>query len=274
MADYAIGDIQGCFEPLQRLLDKLHFDEKVDRLWFVGDLVNRGPQSLEVLRFIKNLPLKPRIVLGNHDLHLLALLYITGRPTFEDDTLHAILKANDKEELGDWLRKQSILYHDQSLNMVICHAGISPMWDLDQATMLARELEDVLSGDHFEDFLRQMYGNEPDHWSEDLCKMDRLRVICNYFTRMRFCDERGHLKWGYKGPLAGSPSGFYPWYMVPHQKKITADIVFGHWAALEGKCPLPNRYAIDTGCFWGGELTALRLQDKQRFRVPGLRSSR
>lgn len=270
MVDYAIGDVQGCYEPLQRLLDKLHFNERADRLWFVGDLVNRGPQSLAVLRFIKNLPITPRVTLGNHDLHLLANLL--GGHTWEnsDDTLQEIVVAPDKEELGHWLRKQSILYHDLELNVVMCHAGIAPAWDLKQAKALASELENALAGEHYRDYLTHMYGNEPDHWSEDLIGMDRLRVICNYFTRMRFCNEQGHLMLGFKGTLESAPNHLFPWYSVPHRREIEAEIVFGHWAALEGKCSHPRIHAIDTGCFWHGQLTALRLQDKQRFMVPGI----
>lgn len=270
MSDYAIGDVQGCYDPLQRLLDAVDFNEYEDRLWFTGDLVNRGPQSLAVLRFVKSLPHTPRITLGNHDLHLLARLFTDNSRDRSDDTLQGILKAPDRDELGQWLRQQSILYHDTSLNCVMTHAGISPDWDLDQAKSVALELEHCLQGPHYREFLTQMYGNEPDHWSPDLTGMARLRVICNYFTRMRFCDARGHLVLTYKGTIDKAPATLYPWFAVPHRYEIGPDIVFGHWAALEGKCPLPRIHAIDTGCLWGGQLTALRLQDKQRISVPGL----
>jgi bis(5'-nucleosyl)-tetraphosphatase (symmetrical) len=270
VADYAIGDVQGCYEPLQRLLDHLHFNEHTDRLWFVGDLINRGPDSLAVLRFIKNLPLTPRITLGNHDLHLLSTLFSEEPRHNQDDTLHEIMAAPDNEELGHWLRKQSILYHDPELNVVMCHAGIAPTWDLKRAKTLAIELENVLAGEHFCDYLTHMYGNKPDHWSARLTGIARLRVICNYFTRMRFCDANGHLVLTYKGSIDHAPTNLYPWYMVPNRHEIEADIIFGHWAALQGKCPHPRIHALDTGCFWGGKLTALRLQDKQRFEVPGI----
>lgn len=270
MADYAIGDIQGCYEALQRLLEALHFNEHTDRLWFVGDLVNRGPQSLAVLRFIKSLPLKPRITLGNHDLHLLGKLFGDCPWHNHDDTLHEILAAPDKEELGHWLRAQSILYHDPELNVVMCHAGIAPVWDLVQAKVLALELEQILAGDDYCNFLMHMYGNKPDHWSADLVGMDRLRIICNYFTRMRFCNVQGHLVLTYKETIEHAPAHLYPWYQVPDRYEIDADIVFGHWAALQGRCPHPRIHALDTGCLWGGKLTALRLQDKQRFEVPGV----
>jgi bis(5'-nucleosyl)-tetraphosphatase (symmetrical) len=270
VADYVIGDIQGCYEPLQRLLDAIHYNEHTDRLWFVGDLVNRGPESLAVLRFIKQLPLAPRITLGNHDLHLLAKLFGGHVWDNKDDTVQEILDAPDRDELGHWLRQQPILYHDATLNVVMCHAGIAPCWDLDLAKVLAAELERTLAGDSYVDYLAHMYGNQPDHWSDDLIGMDRLRIICNYFTRMRFCNKQGDLVLTYKGTLEKAPIDLYPWYSVPHRHEIDADIVFGHWAALQGKCPHPRIYAIDTGCYWKGALTALRLQDKQRFMVSGL----
>ena len=270
MVDYAIGDVQGCYDPLLRLLDKMQFNEHTDRLWFVGDLVNRGPKSLAVLRFIKNLSLTPRITLGNHDLHLLAKLFGGHTKDNHDDTLFEILAADDREELGHWLRKQSILYHDTELNVVMCHAGIAPTWTLSQAKERALELENALNGIHYEEYLRQMYGNEPNSWSDDLQGINRLRVICNYFTRMRFCNKYGDLILNYKGTLQEAPAEYYPWYNVPDRCEIEADIVFGHWAALEGKCSHPRIYAIDTGCFWGGQLTALRLQDKQRFMVSAI----
>lgn len=267
--DYAIGDVQGCYEPLLRLLEHIDFDEKSDRLWFVGDLVNRGLQSLEVLRFIQSLPIQPRITLGNHDLHLLSRLFNPSARKNQDDTLQAILAASDGEALGHWLRKQSILYHDESLNIVMCHAGIAPLWDLSVATMCAKALEAVLQGEHYKDYLSHMYGNTPDYWSPTLSGMDRLRCITNYFTRMRFCDANGRLLLGYKGTINAAPMGIFPWYAVPNRPVINAEIVFGHWAALMGRCPISGIHAIDTGCLWGGKLTALRLQDRKRFAVTG-----
>lgn len=270
MADFAIGDVQGCYDALQRLLEHIDFDDRRDRLWFVGDLVNRGPQSLSVLRFIKNLPLEARITLGNHDLHLLSKLFGENAKKNPDDTLHDVLTANDAEELGHWLRKQSILYHDTQLNIVMCHAGIAPAWDLPLAKSCAKELEQTLAGEHYQEYLNTMYGNEPSCWSPNLTGMARLRIISNYFTRMRFCDVQGCLILTYKGTIAQAPTGLIPWYAVPTRKQITADIVFGHWAALLSTKPHPTLYAIDTGCLWGGRLTALRLQDKQFFSVTGL----
>jgi bis(5'-nucleosyl)-tetraphosphatase (symmetrical) len=250
MADYAIGDVQGCYDALMRLLSHIDFNERVDRLWFVGDLVNRGPESLAVLRFIHALPIQPKITLGNHDFHL--------------------LRAPDGIELGHWLRQQPLLCYSSKLQVVMCHAGICPLWDLTQAMQFAKELETVLSGAHYSTFLSQMYGNEPNMWSDDLTGIERLRVITNYFTRMRLCDERGALALNYKGKPEDAPKHLYPWYKVPYRREIEVDIVFGHWAALMGRNPHPKLHAIDSGCLWGGQLTALRLQDKKRFSVQGV----
>lgn len=266
MREFAIGDIQGCYDELMQLLECIDFNEHDTRLWFTGDLVNRGPKSLEVLRFIKSLPQKPVITLGNHDLHLIKQIFTTY-PSHKGDTLNDILTAADKEELGHWLRAQHILYHDKNLKVLMTHAGISPLWDLDKAQNLARELENALSGDDFIDFLHNMYGNSPDIWQDDLKGNARLRVICNYFTRMRLCDAKGALVLNYKGTLEHAPKDLYPWYQTPNRHEITDDIVFGHWSALEGRCAHPKIHAIDTGCLWGGALTAISLTSKQRFSV-------
>lgn len=269
MADYAIGDIQGCYDALQRLLDVIAFNEHSDRLWLVGDLVNRGPQSLEVLRFIKQLPLPPQITLGNHDLHLLSVLF-AGHSLNKGDTLNEILQADDAQELGNWLRYQPLLIHDERLNLVMSHAGVAPMWDLEQAKKRAEEMHTVLRSEQFKPFLQQMYGNQPALWSEQLSGFERLRTIINYFTRMRFCDSKGALSLSYKGTIEQAPDTLYPWFEVPGRQVLQQDIIFGHWAALMGKCLQPKIYALDTGCVWGEELTALRIQDKRRFAVPGL----
>jgi bis(5'-nucleosyl)-tetraphosphatase (symmetrical) len=270
VADYAIGDIQGCYDPLQRLLDLIDFNDRVDRLWVVGDLVNRGPESLAVLRFIHALPITAQITLGNHDLHLLSSLFGENPRMGHDDTLNELLKASDALELGHWLRKQPLLCYSAELQVLMCHAGIAPMWDLPMAMRLAKELEQALSTEGYKEFLTQMYGNKPDRWSDALSGIERMRCITNYFTRMRFCDAQGALELSYKGTIAEAPAGLYPWYQVPERKEIEVDIVFGHWAALGGISPNPKIHAIDTGCLWGGPLTALRLQDKQRFCVPGI----
>ncbi len=272
VADYAIGDVQGCYEPLLHLLEVVQFNEREDRLWFVGDLVNRGPQSLAVLRFIKSLPVAPIITLGNHDLHLLSSLF-GGRPwQGHDDTIDEILSADDGEELGHWLRMQKIIHHCPTLGFVMAHAGIAPIWDLPQALAAGNELEQVLSGAEYRDFLQQMYDNSSTNWSSTLHGLSRLRTITNYFTRMRWCDSRGHLDLQHKKSPNDVPDPLYPWYEVPGRKELDVDILFGHWAALRGMCSNPKIHALDTGCFWGGELTAFRLQDRQRFSVPGIKS--
>ena len=267
MSDYAIGDIQGCYDPLLRLLAHIQFDDRVDRLWFVGDLVNRGPQSLAVLRFIKQLAIPARITLGNHDLHLLARFFCADAQINKDDTLDEVLAADDAEELCHWLRQQPILIHDESLNMVMCHAGIAPMWSLSQAKQYALELEHVLSGFEYQHFLSHLYGNFPNYWSDQYTGIERLRIITNYFTRMRFCDRDGRLMLKYKGSIDKAPADLIPWFSLPNRKPIEADIVFGHWASLDHVHTPPNIYAIDSGSVWGGPLTALRLQDRQRFSV-------
>jgi bis(5'-nucleosyl)-tetraphosphatase (symmetrical) len=238
----------------------------------VGDLVNRGPDSLAVLRFIKALPVTPKITLGNHDLHLLASLFADRPWTGHDDTIQDIMQADDSEELGHWLRKQTIICYEPELNYVMCHAGIAPLWNLSQALSFGQELEQILAGDHYVAFLKHMYGNTPALWSDELRGFDRLRVLTNYFTRMRFCDDKGVLNFSYKGTIAGAPPKVYPWYAVPGRQEVASEIIFGHWAALNGNCPNPRIHALDTGCLWGGTLTALRLQDKYRFSVPGFNS--
>ncbi len=270
LVEYAIGDIQGCIDPLKRLLDAIQFNEKEDRLWLVGDLVNRGPASLETLRFIRHLPLTPRVVLGNHDLHLLHCVFNTLKSSFnKDDTLDAIMKAPDRDELCHWLRQQPLLYHDKNTQIVMTHAGIYPHWSLDEATRHAQYFEQALQGEDFKTTLSYLYGNHPRQWSEELTYDEKLRFICNTFTRMRFCSQEGALQLRYKGPLDEAPENHYPWYAAPHRCMIEETIIFGHWAALNGQCPIPNIYALDTGCVWGKKLTALRLYDKQRFCVSG-----
>lgn len=274
MATYAIGDLQGCYAQLRQLLDVIHFNEHDDKLWFVGDLVNRGPKSLETLRFIKNLGDAAVVVLGNHDLHLLAA---SCEPIAENSrkALTQILLAPDRNELINWLRNRPLLYHAGKFCMA--HAGISPQWDLPQAQAMAREVETVLQGNHFPLLMKAMYGAKPDFWSPDLAGMDRLRYIINSFTRMRYCDKQGRLDLDYNCSPGAQPKHLLPWFNVPGRKKIAATIVFGHWSSLgyyEGK----DCYGIDTGCLWGGELTALQL-GKQPKRIsiacpkpkPGLR---
>jgi bis(5'-nucleosyl)-tetraphosphatase (symmetrical) len=268
MADYAIGDIQGCMEPLLRLLEVIRYDDNEDRLWLVGDLVNRGPQSLEVLRFLYSLRSTPIITLGNHDLHFLCTLFGKKALRNKDDTLYPLLRAKDKNILGHWLRQQPLLYHDPTLNVVMTHAGIPPMWSLEEAKQYATELEHTLRGPKSAFFFHKMYGNTL--FSPELQGIERLRAIANGFTRMRYCDRRGYLDFSYKGTICQAPSPLIPWFSLPTRVPIAVDIVFGHWAALGGGTVKEGIYAIDTGCYWGNTLTALRLQDKRVFQVPGL----
>ena len=266
MTTYAIGDVQGCFAELQALLAHLQFNSDTDTLWFTGDLVNRGPQSLEVLRFVKNLGAKHKVVLGNHDLHLIAVAYGV-RKTHASDTLDAILAAPDCDELIHWLRHLPLLYHDKQTQFVLAHAGLAPSWTLKQARELAKEAEKVLRSDTPEFFLEHMYGNEPNRWDDALAGIERLRCIVNYFTRMRFCYADGRLDLSYKGEIGGKPADLIPWFDVPNRKNANEKIIFGHWAALNGKTDTPWLYPLDTGCVWGNCLTAMRVEDEQRFSV-------
>lgn len=266
MSTYAIGDLQGCYDELQQLLQKINYDPNKDQLWFAGDLVNRGPKSLETLRFIKNLT-HAVTVLGNHDLHLLAIA--NGHP-YNNHTLYEILQAEDREELIEWLRRQPLLHYDAKLGVVMTHAGIPPQWNLEQAQHYAAEVESVLRSDHYSLFLKHLYSDTPIVWRPDLSGWDRLRFIIDALTRMRFCNTQGHLDLNAKGGLDAQPQGYMPWFRVPNRATANLKIVFGHWAALEGETHTPNVFALDTGCVWGRYLSALRLDDEQWFRVRAL----
>ncbi|MEP0071202.1 MAG: symmetrical bis(5'-nucleosyl)-tetraphosphatase, partial [Marinomonas sp.] len=234
------------------------------RLWFAGDLINRGPASLETLRFIKSLGDSAKVVLGNHDLHLLAVAHGHG-DLKRKDTLAEILMASDRDELMNWLRNQPLCHYDPQLNTIMTHAGIPPCWDLNKTLSLAAEVEDKLKSDTVDDFFAAMYGNTPRKWSDDLTGMDRLRAITNYLTRMRFCDENSKLDLKSKEGINTAAKGYAPWFNYPTQLPENCHIVFGHWAAIEGITHQDNIHALDTGCVWGGSLTALRLENRQRF---------
>lgn len=266
MPTYAIGDIQGCFTPLQKLLEKIKFDPSRDVLWFTGDLVNRGPESLQSLRFIKQLGNRQRTVLGNHDLHFLAVAHGT-QPLKTEDTIQDILNAPDRDELIAWLLHQPLLHHDETLGFTMVHAGLAPSWDLSTAIKLAYEVETILQSETAKDFFQHMYGNQPDHWSSDLLGWDRLRCITNYLTRARFCHLDGRLELKTKGKIGSNSSDLIPWFQVPNRVNANLKIVFGHWAALSGVTNTPNVFALDTGCVWGYCLTAMRLEDGERFTV-------
>lgn len=260
MATYAVGDVQGCYAPLLCLLEKIGFSKHRDQLWFVGDLVNRGPQSLEVLRMAKFLGDSARVVLGNHDLHLLALASGVRQPR-PKDTLDAILAAPDREELIAWLRKQPLFYSDPELGYSMVHAGIPPGWSLGKTAKRSREVEKVLQSTRYRIFLDSMYGNEPAGWSKGLKGMERMRVITNYLTRMRFCTADGTLDLLDKNNKESRRNGFLPWFRHPNNRLRGHKILFGHWAALEGQQEKKNIIPLDTGCAWGGKLTMIKLDD-------------
>jgi bis(5'-nucleosyl)-tetraphosphatase (symmetrical) len=248
------------------LLDLIQFDPLKDQLWFAGDLVNRGKNSLDVLRFVKNLGAKQITVLGNHDFHLLAVGNDCQslRP---EDTVQDILNALDRDELLNWLRYQKLLYHDTQLNFILVHAGISPEWDLDTAKACAQEVEDILKSDQYVELLPHLYGDTPVAWHENLQGWKRYRFIVNVFARMRYCDENGHLDLQEKGPLGQQAEDLYPWFNAPMRKPIQQNIIFGHWAALNGITNTPKIFTVDTGCAWGHRLTAMRLEDQKRFSI-------
>ena len=263
MAEYAIGDLQGCFAPLEELLDAFAFDRARDRLWFVGDLVNRGPDSLACLRFVKGLGDAAVTVLGNHDLHLLCVAQGVERARARD-TLDAVIAAPDRDELLDWLRTRALFHVDGPYAMV--HAGLLPQWSVAKAASLAREVEAVLSAPGYRDFLAQLYGDQPRSWDENLRGMDRLRVIVNAMTRLRVCDASGEMALAFKGEPGESPGGWMPWFDVPRRASATHAIVCGHWSAL-GLRVEANLLSLDSGCVWGRALSAVRLSDRRVYQV-------
>lgn len=256
MATYAIGDIQGCFASLEKLLLQVDFNKSRDKLWFAGDLVNRGPDSLSTMRLVKSLGDSAITVLGNHDLHLLAIA--AEHKQTKDKGLKKILKADDGPELIHWLRQQPLIHHDDNLGFTMAHAGIYPKWSLSQAQEYASELHEVLKGDKYLDFIHNMYGNKPKKWKKKLDGWDRLRFICNAFTRMRFCSQDGKLDFKKNGTPKVEASDIIPWFDVPDRKMKSQPILFGHWSTL-GLLKRNDVYALDTGCVWGGQLTALRV---------------
>ncbi|MBL4852293.1 MAG: symmetrical bis(5'-nucleosyl)-tetraphosphatase [Gammaproteobacteria bacterium] len=257
MTTYAIGDIQGCFEPLQRLLEKIQFDPAQDTLWFAGDLVNRGPNSLAVLRFIKGLGDSAISVLGNHDLHMLAVA--NGHLRYhKKDTFHDVLDAPDRDQLLDWLRHRPLIHHDDDLGVTLLHAGLPPQWDLSLAQQCAREVETCLQACDYGEFLGTMYGNEPNHWDELTNDAERRRFIINCFTRLRYCDDAGALALEEKGTFGTQAAGLEPWFALTGRASRDLSIVFGHWSTIGGYIG-NGVVALDTGCVWGNRLSALPL---------------
>lgn len=265
MATYAVGDLQGCLEPLKRLLERVKFDPAQDKLWLVGDLVNRGPASLETLRFLYGMRESLVCVLGNHDLHLVAVAYNAERLK-KNDTLREIIEAPDCAQLIEWLRRMPLIHHDAQRDITLVHAGIPPQWTIEKSLQRAAEVEAALRDDtQLPMFLDGMYGNEPAKWDKKLHGIERLRVITNYFTRMRFCTPDGKLDLKSKEGLDTAPPGYAPWFSHAERKAAGRKIIFGHWAALEGQCDVPALFALDTGCVWGGSMTLLNVDTLERI---------
>jgi len=263
MATYAIGDVQGCFYAFQALLTKLNFNPARDRIWLVGDMINRGTGSLEMLRWCVAHQHVIKVVLGNHDLHAIAVAH-SIRPPHRSDTLQSILTAPDATKLLDWLRHQPLMWVENDMAMV--HAGLLPQWSISQALSYASEVEAALQHANYIQFLQHMYGNHPHVWHDDLQGMERLRLITNAFTRMRICNALGELDYGFKGELEDIPAGYMPWFQVSNRLSNDTKIVCGHWSAL-GLHQENNIYALDTGCLWGGQLTAMCLETKAIIQV-------
>ena len=276
MATYAIGDVHGCLDALEALLERIQFDPRQDYLWFVGDLVNRGPQSLQVLRRVKALGGRVRLVLGNHEIYLLALSVGVGeRYRGKDAGLEEVLTAPDCQALCDWLRQQPFLYDDERLGYVMVHAGLPPQWNLTQARAYANELTACMSSERYAEFLRYFEHDlstsrhQLNLWSEQLQGLERLSFICSALTRTRFCDAAGRLDFEHSGVLGSQPDDLMPWFDHPQRRSRDLRIIHGHWAALRGEnnCGRPNIYSLDGGYVWGGKLIALCLETQQQFDV-------
>ncbi len=271
MATYAIGDVHACYDQLQQLLDKIKFDPVQDTLWFTGDLINGGPNPVETLRFVKSLGEKHITVLGNHDLFFLGIAGGEIDNTFDRGVgFQPILTAPDFVELTDWIRMQRLVHYDANFDTLLVHAGVLPTWDLPQILSYAEEVTTRLRHSTWLEFFRNIEGNNPDTWDENLQDWARIRFLVNCFTRMRFCTADGKLDLKAKGSIEQAPAGYYPWFQVPNRKTINTTILFGHWAALRGIRDVTNQdnvIGLDTGCMWHGSLTAMRLDDKQFFSV-------
>ena len=264
MAVYAVGDVQGCFDELMKLLDHIKFDPTVDQVWLAGDLVNRGPNSADVLRFARDMgPERVKVVLGNHDLHLLANAAGVNEYQHRMDTMESVLEADDRDELVSWLRQQPLFYHDENLAFSMVHAGIPAQWSIAECRQYAKEVEAVLQSENWQAFFQNMYGNEPQQWSEKLTGWDRLRYITNCFTRLRYCHSDGRLALKYKGHPQDRPDHQLSWFDMPNRKSNDDNVVFGHWSTL-GTGQYGKVFSLDSGAVWGELLTAVRI-DQQPY---------
>ena len=259
MSDYAIGDIQGCYNELRYLLDKIAFDPANDTIWLTGDLINRGPNNVEVLRFIRSLGDRAVTVMGNHEIYALVVVF-GGGSMDTTDTLQDLFKSEDCEELCDWMRKLPLLHKDW--NHLLVHAGIPHIWTELQALNRAAEVENALRGGEHQELFKNLFSSETDCWRTNLSDLERYRVILNYFTRMRYIGVRGNLDFKNKGALSKNPTGLQAWFEYPTQ--VTCDVIFGHWASLNGVTNQPQFHLLDTGCVWGRTLTAMKLADHAR----------
>lgn len=265
MATYAIGDIQGCFSPLQSLVRQFEFNPLADRLWLVGDLVNRGPDSLSVLRYLKGLGSSAVVVLGNHDLHLLAVGSGCSAPR-PKDTFHDILNAPDREDLLEWLRGRRLLHLEDDAMMI--HAGLLPQWTVKEADDYAQEVETILRSTDYRSFLKALYEESPSsQWTSRLTGMKKAVAVSKTLTRLRICTQEGKVDLSFKRAPEQAPTGYLPWFQVPNRRSTDTTIVFGHWAAL-GLHIQDNVLGLDSGCVWGKQLTAVRLEDRKVFQVP------
>jgi len=264
MATYAIGDVQGCYRELRALLERVKFDPGQDKLWLAGDLVNRGPDSLEVLRFARSLGKGAVCVLGNHDLHLLAVSQ-GNLKHYKDASLEPVLRAPDRDEILDWLRRCPLMHYSGKKEFAMIHAGLPPLWDLKTALGCAREVEKTLRSSRFPHLMASMYGNRPERWSNRLKGLDRQRFIINCFTRLRYCRADGTLGLREKGAPGSQPPGLLPWFEVPGRASADTRIICGHWSTL-GFVNRHNVWSLDTGCLWGGRLTAVRVHKTKPLR--------
>ena len=263
MSTYAFGDIQGCFDELTALLLHINFNKDKDHLYFLGDLINRGTQNLETLKFMMSLK-HANFILGNHDLHFLAVANDCQKIS-KKDTFNDVISSPELPDIIEWMRTQSLILHLEKFNCTMVHAGIPPNWSAKEALIYGSEVENVLRDKDFKNFLNHMYGNEPAIWSPSLKGWDRLRIITNSLTRLRFCDKEGRMEFKHKTTL--QPKGYRPWFSFDRSNE---NILFGHWAAIEGETGKSNLQALDTGCVWGRALTCLRLDDQKLFSVPAI----